>query len=329
MSESVPDISETKKLTSEEKARALLRARFMPQENITPEQQKLLDSYEEDLDREEKEEERIKNELYEAKIEKLAVSELESPLKEIILGIKERIDRGDYSLIIGDDASGRIPALILGRFIQDISKDNGHKVPRIVFIPGKIWTKEGWDEYPEDPMDDVPGAYYRRFSDDIDEYGLELQSELEKNLSKYGADKNKRILIVTEIVQTGDTLGWTHLLTDLGYTIDIATILNDYRGSQGRLEQLKNIEIIDGGSVRSSLSSNARAPVVYNRKGLSGVEKHGYINNTEVIKRDNPAVQAKLNRIREDAYKLSQGLEEWYKSTDKDKDNNDEDNDEE
>lgn len=53
------------------------------------------------------------------------VAELELPNKIIIEKIQSRIEAGEYGLIIGDDASGRIPTLILGNFIKKISEQKG------------------------------------------------------------------------------------------------------------------------------------------------------------------------------------------------------------
>ena len=66
------------------------------------------------------------------------VAELELPIKIIIEKIRPRIENGEYGLIIGDDASGRIPTLILGNFIRKTSEQKGLDKPNIVFIPGKL-----------------------------------------------------------------------------------------------------------------------------------------------------------------------------------------------
>lgn len=46
------------------------------------------------------------------KIERM-VSRLEEPIKRIIVQLRTRIDTGEYKVVIGQDASGRLPALIL------------------------------------------------------------------------------------------------------------------------------------------------------------------------------------------------------------------------
>ena len=40
------------------------------------------------------------------------IAKLREPIKNILEQMRERIDRGEYTLIIGDDASGRIPTWI-------------------------------------------------------------------------------------------------------------------------------------------------------------------------------------------------------------------------
>src|SRR3990167_11536940 len=95
------------------------------------------------------------------------VAELELPIKIIIEKIRTRIENGEYGLIIGDDASGRIPTLILGNFIKKVSEQKGLDKPNIIFIPGAF----------------ISGSF------EI----LELDAYVEK----WGmVDKDKRILVV-------------------------------------------------------------------------------------------------------------------------------------
>ena len=131
----------------------------------------------------------------ETKITLPEIAELEEPTKKIIEQLRSRIENGEYGLIIGEDVSGRIPALILGRFIKRIYRLRGVRVPEIIFIPGKL------DE----------------------EY--DYKETLKKYVFKYGAREGDRILIVTEAIDTGQSLKvLSKLLAECGFTIDIATI---------------------------------------------------------------------------------------------------------
>lgn len=256
-----------------------------------------------------------------------AIPELEVPLKTIIKKIEDRIENGDYGLIIGDDASGRIPALVLGRFIQKISEYRSQRVPKIVFIPGKLWERESYEEYPEDGG---RGEYYDVFTDEINARGIDLMALLDEYIKKYGADKNKRILIVTEVVESGDTLAYVHLLKKLGYTIDIATLsifsdfVNAFEDSKvkanRRIENLKGAEIIDGEFKRGDNHFGSDVPKIYKKHKLSGVEKSfdewgmPEFNSSKPIEKDSVDVQARINKAREDAKVVTQHLIDWYES---------------
>ena len=117
----------------------------------------------------------------EKKVELKEVAELEEPVKKIIEKVRNRIEHGDYGLIIGDDASGRIPALILGSFIQKVSEQKGLRRPNIIFIPGKL-EMESW---PGKMLSSV--KLNQKQSEELDEY-----------MSSHGASKEKKILIVTD-----------------------------------------------------------------------------------------------------------------------------------
>src|SRR3989344_7993797 len=108
------------------------------------------------------------------------VAELELPIKTIIEKIKSRIENGEYGLIIGDDASGRIPTLILGNFIKKVSEQVGLAKPNIIFIPGRLRA--------------------RILGRDKD------TKELEEHVGSFGASKDKRVLIITDTVLTGNSL---------------------------------------------------------------------------------------------------------------------------
>src|SRR3989338_7015540 len=132
-------------------------------------------------------------------IELEEVAELEEPIKKIIEKIKSRIENGDYGLIIGDDASGRVPVLILGNFIRKVSEKRDLNKPNIIFIPGKLRS-----------------------------YFFDNESKkkyFDRHISKFGVTKDKRILIVTDTVLSGLSLEvLIGLLHDMGYVCDIATI---------------------------------------------------------------------------------------------------------
>jgi len=62
--------------------------------------------------------EQIEQLMPEKEIRHVEVAELEMSSKKIIEQIQDRIEREEYGIIIGDDASGRIPTLIIGGLIR-------------------------------------------------------------------------------------------------------------------------------------------------------------------------------------------------------------------
>src|SRR3989344_4526225 len=193
----------------------------------------------------------------ELKVAEGDVHELEVPIKKIIQKIKKRINGSEYGLIIGDDASGRIPALILGGFIKKVAKDKGQKPPETVFIPGKI---------------DLPVI--------ANFFEINLLEESEEYFKKHGATTDRRILIVTDTVQSGNSLKTlVRFIKRFGYVCDVATIglekPNDEEVSEERKRNFGNTEIISGEYIKQGRYSDVwpHTPRIYERYNLSGVYK--------------------------------------------------------
>lgn len=69
-------------------------------------------------------------------IESPKISSLREPFQKIFLKLQESIDSGEYNLIIGDDASGRIPALVVRNFIKEVYAKRGYPKPATRFFAG-------------------------------------------------------------------------------------------------------------------------------------------------------------------------------------------------
>ncbi len=224
------------------------------------------------------------------------VAELELPIKIIIEKIMSRIENGDYGLIIGDDASGRIPTLILGNFIRKISERRGLDKPNIIFIPGKLRS--------------------RILGRDND------RKELEQHIVKFGANRDKRVLIVTDTILTGDSLQTlVVLLKKIGFTCDIATIgeETDLQDVSDRDQKLQNSEVISGEYYNEdNLMENT--PKIYREKTLSGVtKKAGQTRSTTIKSRESDEeykelVQHYVEQTRKDAGVVTDHLIDWYES---------------
>lgn len=224
------------------------------------------------------------------------IAELESPIKIIIERIKSKIENGEYGLIIGDDASGRVPALILGNFIREVHGKNEHVKPNIIFIPGKIRTNS------------------------IDYFEEEDAKYLEDYIEKKGATKDKRILIVTDTVMSGNSLKTlVRRLKKVGYACDIATIgvEEPMRSFVERKINLGNTKIISGKYNNGEVDSK-HTPKLYDSHELSGVKKEpgGYtsasLKDMYRTDRKRQEIQDKINKTREDGKVLTDKLLDWY-----------------
>ncbi|MDP3697704.1 MAG: 16S rRNA (cytidine(1402)-2'-O)-methyltransferase [Candidatus Taylorbacteria bacterium] len=232
-------------------------------------------------------------------IELKEVAELEVPIKKIIEKIRARIDNGEYGLIIGDDASGRIPALILGNFIRNVMEAKGMAKPNIIFIPGSIAKK----------FDDVTGE--------------EAKKELGEHIKEWGAVKDKRILIITDTVISGMSLKLlVELLKDMGYICDIATIglEQPIRSFIERKINLGNTKIISGKFDKGEDSSYRHTPNLYSSHKLSGVYKVRGDHVSTSLKsgyhdeEDRQRIQDRVNQSRDDGKILTDQLVDWYES---------------
>lgn len=66
------------------------------------------------------------------------IAQLEKPMTKILEQMAGNIERGEYDLIIGIDASGRIPTLIIKKFSDNIYSKKGYSSPVIRFIAGRV-----------------------------------------------------------------------------------------------------------------------------------------------------------------------------------------------
>lgn len=232
------------------------------------------------------------------------VAELEGPIKKIIEKISDRIEKGEYGLVVGDDASGRIPTLILGNFIKKIAEKRGLPRPNVIFIPGKLTDyKHSGPEY----------LYTKQ------------QEDLEQHLANWSADKSKRILIVTDTVLTGHSLRvLVRSLKDLGYKIDIGTVGVEDEGGffeSKRYASLGDTEIFSGEYKRQSNSGDTATPKIYQKHPISGVIKGAGDETSRLfIKSVGDRLYTReefrdlINQSREDANIVANRIVSWYES---------------
>ena len=64
------------------------------------------------------------------------IDRLEKPMEVILEKILPDIENGRYDLIIGIDASGRLPTLATNKFIKYIYQEKGYELPKTIFMAG-------------------------------------------------------------------------------------------------------------------------------------------------------------------------------------------------
>lgn len=70
-----------------------------------------------------------------AMIDKIA--DLRGSMEKLLDQLRPHIEGGEYQLIVGDDASGRIPTLIFRRIIKAIYEEKGYPKPETAFLQGE------------------------------------------------------------------------------------------------------------------------------------------------------------------------------------------------
>ena len=144
--------------------------------------------------------------------------ELESLIFPLIEKLKENIDKGEYDMLIGDDASGRIPTLVL-RGIINVRNRKLH--PELK--PSEAETKTRF----------VAGGR------------VENDKELKSALEKLKLEVKKKALVVTEYIHTGKSIKrFSNILKELGIPFDIATLKSEFESESDKdnfIERFSNV----------------------------------------------------------------------------------------
>ncbi len=210
------------------------------------------------------------------------IAELEAPLRLVIEQILSKIEAGHYSTIIGVDASGRIPTLVISRFIKHVYGEFGLEDPRVIFIAGMSKNKE-----------------------------------VEKYLDEIGLSAKEGVLLVEDTLVTGSSVeSLTQALNSRGINFDFATVgAFVYDNVQLYKDRIKH----STGADNVYFGSKGQ-PLIYKQRHLGGVRKQdGDLFSTpireevfEETKREN--VQKIVNEAREDVKTLVNKLVKWYES---------------
>src|SRR3989344_651673 len=221
---------------------------------------------------------------------------LEEPIENILIELEDEVNSGHYKMILGDDASGRIPTDVFGGVIKSIYKEKNFEAPKIRFIPAN-------PNIPEEPLD----KRVRLFKKDL------------------GADKPDKILIITDSIVRGEHLRpLVHSLKNNGIKFDVATI--GVKG--GDINVIKNLKVEFGCNI---VFGALTVPNIYGKRYLGGVYKeYGDVvsrsrkknakKHEDLAYEGDQEAQKSINKARQDVNKLSGEIYEWYKQKQRDVD---------
>lgn len=175
-----------------------------------------------------------------------ALSQVEHLLRIALERIRDSIDRGEYGLVIGDDASGRIPTLIVGEVLKKLYSNRGFIFPKIRFIAGSTGLGPRAREEKKSRVAEFIGSIKDEFSG--------------------------RVLIVTDTINSGSSVSvLKSALQENKIDSDVITLgaIKDFRKSvedeRVRLEkQLGGAVGVGGGG----------EPKLYRQQEMHGVSKN-------------------------------------------------------
>lgn len=143
-----------------------------------------------------------------------AFFELESLILPLTEKLKENIDKGEYDMLLGDDASGRIPTLILRGIINE---RNRKLHPELRSSESEIKTRF------------VAGGQ------------LKNKDVLKDVVKEIGSEVKKKVLVVTEYISSGRSMEkFSTALKELNIPFDIATLRSEFDAGESNFDKLSN-----------------------------------------------------------------------------------------
>lgn len=216
------------------------------------------------------------------------IENLREPIEKILSQLYDDIEAGAYQLITGDDASGRIPALILNNVIKARYRAKGYSDPEMNFVAG------------------VGSGHSRGKA--LDKTALLGRTSLVRQIKDRilaGGGELKGALIVTDIIETGNSLRpLVEALENEGVSADIAAVF----ATRG-LESIPGCRVVDGGGGASGIYKQYRLSGVKKNVGDLFAEPYKKVQKHDIPPGD---IQKDINNAREDVGVLSDALINWY-----------------
>ncbi|MBI4118122.1 MAG: hypothetical protein HY455_01090 [Parcubacteria group bacterium] len=220
------------------------------------------------------------------------IVDLKEPIQRILDQLSERIERGEwYDLIVGDDASGRIPALIIAEVLKKIADARGFEHPKVLFFAGER-------------SQHTPGAKKER---------QQKIAEALQKVEKQKVGTSSSALLVTDTLISGETIeDIARGLTMQNTFFDLATIfLSESRGATILASQLGARSVISGDGTTE----------IYKKSGIGGVIKGSNVFSIHANpvradpsfeSRSPEVIQKVINQARADAKSIAHEIAEAY-----------------
>ncbi|MEI7792682.1 MAG: hypothetical protein WCI57_04335 [Candidatus Berkelbacteria bacterium] len=209
-------------------------------------------------------------------------AQLESQAESIIYQIQEKILHHDYSFIIGDDSSGRLPVLLFSRLLANIYEKDGIKKPETRFLAGSR---------------DLIGR-------EAEDKKKLIENYLREQVLPEVAARKGKVLIVTDTIYSGKSL------------MPLVNALNSLRIPC----EVVTLQFVPGYAPKSTMEANLGAhiyagedndddPEIYGRNDLSGVYKLANRLHANSNKSDTKVLGEARQRTAAIADKLTERLE--------------------
>ena len=227
------------------------------------------------------------------------IENLREPMQTILEGLKEKIETGEYQLIIGEDASGRIPTRVIERIVKERYKENNYAQPDVRFVAG-----------PGQCADD-------RALLNAEKVRIKYINEIKKKAKKRRSDIKKALLITDTVIGGNSLLPLANALKKNNLSFDIATIQVRTAGDIKELKKKLGAETIVWGEEFSFDDEKN----IYGKYDIAGVEKtpphlfsESYAKKYSDHYKSQIFLQKDVNTAREDAKILAEELMKSYKN---------------
>lgn len=161
----------------------------------------------------------------EAEISNKEIESLEVSIEKILKGFMVKQVAKNLDLIIGDDASGRIPTLVISKFYNSIAEKVGREKPEIrtIFIAGG--TKDVMDP--------------KQLADIKQRKKEEIKNLIEKQAGLLEMEPKKMaVSVVTDVIFNGNTLELlTEALKEMGIRYNILSVSLAVESKRDELEK--------------------------------------------------------------------------------------------